>query len=85
MNIFTIILISGLNLVFFFVGAKVGRAIVNGNKIELPNPIEAIKENRVQREAQKSIEREQERIDTIMHNINSYDGTSNNQKDIPRG
>ena len=87
MDIITVLLISGRNLVCFFVGSKVGRAIVKGEKIEVPNlnPIDAVREHRAQKEAQKQAEWEQIRLNTIMENIDNYDGTDRGQKDIPRG
>ena len=36
-------------------------------------------------EQQKQAEAEQEKIDTILQNIERYDGTSIGQKDVPRG
>ena len=32
---------------------------------------------------QKELEKEQNKIETILRNIESYDGTSNHQEDIP--
>ena len=84
-SVLTILAISVLNIACFFVGSKVGRAIVKGEKVKMPNPVEAIKEHKAQKEAQKEAEWEQVRLETIMQNIECYDGTSNNQKDVPRG
>lgn len=74
-------LVNGtLNVVCFFVGAKVGQKVVKGEPIELPsiNPMEAIREAQDKREA----EREQRKLDTILQNIETYDGTGNGQKDV---
>ena len=67
----------------FCVGAKVGQMVSKGEEIHLPtiNPLEAYR----QHEAKKDAQMEQDRLDTIMQNIESYDGTSNGQKDVPRG
>ncbi len=67
----------------FIIGAKVGQTVAKGEKIETPtiNPMKAMREHQSKKEA----EAEQNRIDTIMQNIDSYDGTSNGQKDVPRG
>lgn len=66
----------------FLIGAKVGQTVSKGEDIKLPkvNPLEAYRE----REARKEAEMEQSRLDTIMQNIEAYDGTSNGQKDVPR-
>lgn len=83
----TIILLAvtgTLNIVCFFVGAKVGQTVAKGEKIEapkIPKPIDVIREHIDRKEAKK----EQERIDTIMQNIESYNGTSIGQKDVPKG
>ena len=66
----------------FLMGAKVGQAVAKGEKVELPiNPLMSAKERQTKQEA----EFEQNRLDTILHNIDRYDGTSDGQKDVPRG
>lgn len=82
METILLIAITGtLNVVCFFVGAKVGQMVVKEEKIEMPtlNPIQAIKEHQEKREMQK----ETDKLDTILKNIEIYDGTGNNQKDVP--
>lgn len=78
-----IAVVSALNIVCFFVGAKVGQKVSKGEPIETPsfNPMEAIRERREQREADKK----QNEIETILENIERYDGTGYGQKDVPRG
>lgn len=65
----------------FFVGAKVGQMASKGEEINLPtvNPMEAYRQNKAKQEAQ----REQDRLETIMRNIENYDGTGNGQEDVP--
>ena len=76
-----LLLISGtLNIVCFFIGAKVGQMVVKGEEIQAPeinlsNPVKAYREK-------KKAEYEQDRIDTIMQNIETYNGTSVGQKDV---
>ena len=74
--------VGALNVACFIVGAKVGQAASRGETIETPqlNPMKAYQEKQNRRAA----EEEQSRIDTIMQNIESYDGTPNGQKDVPR-
>lgn len=83
MTALIILTVGALNIVCFFIGAKVGQTVAKGETITTPtiNPIEKIKEHRSKREA----EREQDRIEVIMENIERYDGTSVGQKDVPRG
>lgn len=73
--------VSTLNVVCFFIGAKVGQTVAKGEKIEAPtiNPMEVIRAKQNKKEAQ----REQDRYETILQNIENYDGTSNGQKDVP--
>ncbi len=65
----------------FLIGAKVGQTVSKGEEIKLPkvNPMEAYRE----REARKEAEMEQNRLNTIMQNIENYDGTGNGQKEVP--
>ncbi len=83
MEILLILTVGTLNIVCFFIGAKVGQKVAKGEevKLDIPNPIEAIREHNDKKAAEKS----QERFDTIMQNIESYDGTAHGQKDVPRG
>jgi hypothetical protein len=66
----------------FLIGAKVGQTVSKGETLELPsvNPFEAYRKHEAKREA----EREQDKYDTILQNIENYDGTGNNQKDVGR-
>ena len=76
-----LILVTGtLCIVCFFIGAKVGQKVSNGEAVELPsvNPLKVIKEHQNKKEAEK----EQSRIETIMQNIEKYDGTSRGQEDV---
>jgi hypothetical protein len=65
----------------FLIGAKVGQTVSKGEDIKVPtvNPLKAYREH----EARKEAEMEQNRLETIMRNIESYDGTSNGQKEVP--
>lgn len=78
----TLVLVSALNIVCFVIGAKVGQKVSKGEPVELPNvnPMEAIRTHQSKKEAEK----EQDKFDTIMQNIECYDGTSKGQKDVGR-
>ena len=82
MEILLTLTVGALCIGCFLIGAKVGQSVSKGETIELPtvNPLEAYRKHKAKEEAQA----EQERIDTIMRNIESYDGTSNNQIDVGR-
>lgn len=83
MEVLLLAVMAASNIVCFIIGAKVGQAVSKGEKIETTSidPLKAYREHEAKREAQK----EQERLDTIMRNIETYDGTGNGQEDVPRG
>jgi hypothetical protein len=69
-----------VNIICFFIGAKIGQKVVKGEEIKapeitIPTPIRDYQKK-------KQAEAEQEKIDTIMQNIERYDGTSMGQKDV---
>lgn len=79
----SLVIATGLICLFsFVVGAKVGQTVSKGEEIKTPEfkPLQAVRE----RKAKKEAEMEQDRINTIMRNIESYDGTGNGQEDVPR-
>lgn len=79
-TILTILVVGTLNAVCFFIGAKVGQKVVKGEPIELPsiNPMKAYRESQDRKQA----EREADKLDKILANIEAYDGTSAGQKDV---
>lgn len=84
MDILMILVVGTLNLACFFVGAKVGQTVSKGKDIEVVTPVEYLKRVQQQNIDRKEQEREQKRLDTILHNIENYDGTGNGQEDVPR-
>ena len=81
MEIVYILALGFVCMACFKMGAKVGQAVVKGEKMETPviNPMQYAKERRAKHEAQT----EQERLDVILRNIEGYDGTSRGQEDVP--
>lgn len=77
-----IVTISLLNILCFLIGAMVGQKVVKGEKVELPkiNPMEIYREHQEKRAA----EEEKNKLDTIMRNIERYDGTAAGQEDVPQ-
>ena len=65
----------------FLLGARVGQTVSKGEEVKLPsmNPMDAVRAHNEKKEAQMA----QNRIDTIMRNIDGYDGTGSNQEDVP--
>jgi hypothetical protein len=82
MEALTILVIGALCIACFLVGAKVGQKVSKGEEVELPSldPMKVIREH----QEHKKVKEEQNRFDTIMKNIDNYDGTPNHQEDVPR-
>ncbi len=71
------------NIVCFALGARIGQKTAKGEDITLPavrSPTAVIREHR----AKKKAEEEETRIDVILRNIESYDGTGQGQEEVPR-
>ncbi|MBQ4263131.1 MAG: hypothetical protein IJB83_02665 [Bacilli bacterium] len=88
MNITIIIFIAGLivftsisNMICFFLGAKIRQKVDKGETLKLPtiNPIEIYREH----QERKEVDKEKEKLDIILSNIEKYDGTSKGQEDVP--
>lgn len=81
MEVLLIIAVAVSNIACFLIGAKTGQQVQKGEEIELPtvSPMELVREHKHKQEAKW----EQERVDTILRNIESYDGTAYGQEDVP--
>lgn len=83
-TILIIAVVGTLNVVCFFVGAKVGQTVAKDKEIEVPKISSPVALYKAHREA-KEAEAEKNRLDVIMANIERYDGTEAGQEDVPRG
>ena len=81
MEVLQMAVMGAYGIACFIIGAKVGQMVVKGEKIETPtlNPVKVIREHKDKQQA----EWEQDRLDTILRNIEGYDGTGNGQEDVP--
>ena len=81
MEVVTILAMGFVCAACFLIGAKVGQTVAKGEPVEMPevNPVKAVKDFRAKKEA----EMEQDKINIIMRNIESYDGTPYGQEDVP--
>ena len=79
-TIILVMLMGGINLLAFLVGARTAQKANRGEEIELPtlNPMQAYREHTEQREAKK----EQEELEINMYNINNYKGDGTGQKNF---
>lgn len=83
-TILLILVIGILCIVCFFVGARVGQKVVKGEEIKAPdisklNPMNIQKK----REEKYETEKEKNKLETILRNIERYDGTDTGQEDVP--
>ena len=83
MEVLLLAVMGAVNIACFINGAKVGQTVSKGEDIKTQtiHPREAARN----REEKKLAQMEQNRIDTIMRNIERYDGTTKGQEDVPRG
>ena len=82
MELVLCMIILGLtNIACFMIGASVRQKVDKGEEVKLPafNPMEAVRAH----QERKEVEMEKNRIDTILRNIDSYDGTPDGQEEVP--
>ena len=73
-----VVFICLTNIACMIVGVKVGQKAYRGEEIKLPNPVAKVRSFKDSQEYKK----EQEALDTMLYNIDVYDGTGLGQKDI---
>lgn len=75
-----IVSIGLMNVLCFLIGARTGQKVVKGEEVTLPNinPVQAVKGYEERRQA----EVEEENFNTMLENIENYNGTSLGQKDL---
>lgn len=78
--IFIIVSIGIMNILCFLIGARTGQKVVNKEEVKLPNlnPVEAARTYREKKEERIELDN----INTMMENIDTYDGTALGQKDL---
>ena len=79
-TVLLVLLMGVMNLLAFLIGARTAQKAEKGEEIKLPtiNPKQIYKEHKEDQEAIK----EQERLNTILENIDNYKGDGIGQKDI---
>lgn len=82
MEVMLMLVMGAVNIACFVIGAKVGQQVAKGEpvKVELPKPVEAIRQHKAQKEA----DRRMSQIEAVLGNVDRYDGSPLGQKDIPR-
>lgn len=81
MDVITILAMGFVCMACFLLGAKIGQTVAKGEQVKLPslNPVQVVRDHKERKEA----EIELDRFNTIMQNIEKYDGTSFGQEDVP--
>lgn len=81
MDVVLLLAIASLsNIACFVIGANVGQKVIKGESIKTPvvNPMKTYKEHQVHKEA----EAQKNKIDIILRNIDSYNGTGDGQEEV---
>lgn len=81
MEVLLMAVLAASNILCFTIGAIVGQRVAKGNEVQIPSVTKAYRERRERKKADE----QRDRYETILHNIDNYDGTPYNQKDVPRG
>jgi hypothetical protein len=81
MEVLLVIAVGFVCMASFLMGAKLGQQVTKGEEIKVPsaNPVQAVRDHIARKEA----EIEQNKFDTILQNIEKYDGTTKGQEDVP--
>ncbi len=72
--------ISLSNIACLIVGIKIG----NGKEIKISNPVEKVREHKENKEALQEEKQKQKALETMLYNIEIYDGTEMGQQDIEK-
>lgn len=73
----------GMCILSFVIGAIIGQRAQKGKDITL-NPVKVIKENKTESKVKKEEDLKRRQIDTMLKNIDNYDGSGMGQTEIPR-
>lgn len=80
MQTIEVLCLCAFNVLSFVIGAKIGQKTSKGEEIKTPkiNPMEIYREKKEKEEANKELEK----LDKVLRNIERYDGTEAGQEDI---
>ena len=82
-TVLIVLAVGTLNIVCFFIGVKAGRKEeIKAPEVKDLNPIKKIQEIQLKKEEAKEAELERQKIETILENIDNYNGTAEGQKDV---
>lgn len=82
MEIILAVIVGGMvAYIGYFLGFKIGLVMRDGEESKKPI-VKPMKVAKVNKEEQEAAEAEKRKLDTIIENIENYDGTSFGQKDV---
>ena len=84
MEVILIIAVGLMNIICLFFGVWIGQKTSRGEKVEVKTTLEALNPVKLYRDSQekRAARKEQEKLNTILDNIENYNGTSIGQKDV---
>ena len=68
-------------LLSFVIGVRIGQKVNNNEPIEL-NPVKVYKDYKEEEESKRQLKFSEEVMNTMLENIDNYNGTAEGQKDI---
>ena len=68
-------------LLSFVIGVRIGQKVNNNESIEL-NPVKVYKDYKDEEESKRQLKFSEEVMNTMLENIDNYNGTAEGQKDI---
>lgn len=82
MEVLLLLAMGAMNITCLVIGVKIGQQVAKGEpvKVGIPNPVAVINEHR----AEEKANRERNKMEIILHNIERYDGTPDGQEDVPQ-
>ena len=79
-TVLIVIIVGIMNLFCLIKGVQIGQKISKEEEVKLPeiNPIKVIAQKKVDKDREKELDK----FNTIMKNIDSYDGTGSHQEEV---
>lgn len=84
MEVLIIITTGIMNILCLFFGVWIGQKTAKGERVEIKSSLEALNPVKLYRDSQekRAAQKEQERLNTVLDNIENYNGTPIGQKDV---
>lgn len=83
MTIYELLILELFNVLCLIIGVRIGQKVAKKQDIQI-NPITSIKKEIRETKENKKNELKQRQVETMLQNIDNYDGTGLGQRDIPK-